>query len=129
VGGDGVAGEGVFEMAAAHGDVAVVAADLDLGAVAHGVAGGVDAEVHRGLAAAVADRFQLGEIVGEREERGAAGEEVALKIGAQAVAEHGDFEGVGDIGGLPHLVGGEELGFVDEDAGDGAWRRVRRARG
>ncbi len=38
------------------------------------------------------------------------------KVGAEAEAHHRDLEPVGDAGELPDLVGGEELGLVDEDA-------------
>jgi len=68
----------------------------------------------------VADGLELDQVVGEGEQARAAGEEVRLEIGAQAVAEDGDVELVDDVGGLVHLRGGEELGLVDEDAGDGA---------
>jgi hypothetical protein len=44
-------------VATAQRDVAIVAADFDLGTVADGLAGGIDAEIHRGFAAAMADGF------------------------------------------------------------------------
>src|SRR5690606_37014630 len=76
-----------FEVvAAAHRDVTFVAADLNLLAFAQTLAVGADAQVHGGLAAAVADGFQLNEIVGEGEQRTTAFEKVALKISAQPVA-------------------------------------------
>ena len=56
------------EMAAAQRDVAVVAADLGLRAGGDGVAVRIDAQVHRRLAPAFADRLQLDQRVGEREQ-------------------------------------------------------------
>ena len=48
---------------------------------------GVDAQVHRRLAPAFADRLQFDEGIGEGEESGRTGEELALEIGAQTIAE------------------------------------------
>ena len=76
------------EMAAAERDVAVVAADLGLRAGGDGMAVGVDAQVHRRLAAAFAHRLQFDQRVGEREQRRRAGEQLGLEVGAKAVAEH-----------------------------------------
>src|SRR4051812_39421276 len=59
--------ERFLEMPAAHRDVTVVAADFNLGALLDAAAIRTDAEVHRGLAAAVADGFQLDEIIRQRE--------------------------------------------------------------
>jgi hypothetical protein len=66
----------------------------------------------------VADRLELGEVVGEAEQGGAAREEFALEVGAQPIAEDGEVEDVGDVAELPDLLGGEELGLVDQHAGD-----------
>ena len=57
------------EMAAAQGDIAVVAADLGLRAGGDRMAVGIDAQVHRRLAPAFAHRFQLDQRIGEREQR------------------------------------------------------------
>ena len=67
------------EMAAAQGDIAVVAADLGLRAGGDGMAFGIDAQVHRRLAAALAHRLQLDQRVGQREQRRRAGKELARK--------------------------------------------------
>lgn len=40
---------------------------------------------------------------------------MSAEVGAQAVADHVDAEFVDDAGELVDLVGGEELGFIDED--------------
>lgn len=61
---------------AAHGDVAVVAADLNLVAFFHEVAVGVDAGVDDGLVAACAGRFDFVDGVGNLEEAAGAFEEV-----------------------------------------------------
>ena len=113
-----LAAGGGAEVAAAHGDVALVAADLDLGAFAHGMAVGAEANVHSCFAAAVADSFEFDEVVGPAEESGGAVEEVALEIGTQAVAEDRDVEVIGHGGELLDLGAGEELGLVDEHAGE-----------
>ena len=104
------------EMAAAQRDVAVVAADLGLRAGGDGMALGIDAQVHRRLAPAFAHRLQLDQRVGQREQRRRAGEQLALEIGAQAVAEHRDAELVGDPAQLQDMVAGQELRLVDQHA-------------
>lgn len=50
----------------------------------------VEAQDHRGLATAVTDGFQLDEVLRPREEPLAALEEIALKVGAQAVTQDRD---------------------------------------
>ena len=104
------------EVAAAQRDVAVVAADLGLRAGRDGVALGVDAQVHRRLAPALAHRLQFDQRVGEREQGRRAGEEIAPEVGAQAVAEHRDAELVGDAAQLQDMVAGQELRLVDQQA-------------
>ena len=104
------------EMPAAQGDIAVVAADLGLGARGDGMAFRVDAQVHRRLAAAFAHRLQLDQRVRQREQRRRAREELGLEIGAEPVAEHGNSEAVGDLAQLEHVALRQELRFVDEDA-------------
>ncbi len=54
--------------------------------------------------------------VGNGQQRARAGEQLALEIGAQAVAHDRDVEPVGDAGELPDLLVVEELRLVDEDA-------------
>ena len=100
-------------MAAAQRDVAVVAAYLGLRAGRHGMALTVDTQVHRRLAPALAHRFQLDQRIGQREQRGRAGEQRAEEVGAKAVAEHRDLELVGDAAQLEDMIGGEELRLVD----------------
>mgnify|MGYP003347652413 CR=1 FL=1 len=48
----------------------------------------------------------------QRQQRGAAGEKLGLKVRAQAVAQHGNAQEVGDIGELFDLGAGEELGIL-----------------
>src|SRR6476469_8067775 len=76
------------EMLAAQRDVTVVAADLGLRAGRDRVTFGIDAEVHRRLAPALAHRLELDQRIREREQGGGAGEQLALEVGAQAVAEY-----------------------------------------
>ena len=104
------------EVAAAQGDVAVVAADLGLGARRDGVAFAVDAQVHRRLAPALAHRLQLDQRVGQREQRRRAGKQLAAEVGAQAVAEHRNADLVGDAAQLQDMVAGQELRLVDQQA-------------
>ncbi len=106
-------------MLSAHRDVAFVTADFDLFALFNGAAIGVGAEVHSGFTAAVADGFKFDEIVCPAKQCGAAREEVALEIGAQAVAEHGDFDLVGDLAELLDLLACEKLRFINQHTGNG----------
>ena len=71
---------------------------------AHRVAVRVHAQHHRRLGTAVADGFQLLEIVGPGEQVLAALERLALEVGAQAETEHRDIEPVDHLGQLEHLV-------------------------
>src|SRR5437868_13836128 len=103
-------------MAATESNIAVVAADLGLGAARDGMSFGIDAQVHRRLAPAFAYCLQLDQSIGEGQERGAAFEQLALKVGAQAVAEHRDLQIVGDAAELKHVVASEELRFVHQHA-------------
>ena len=43
-------------------------------------------------------------------------EEVALEVGLEAVADHGHVVHVADVGKQLHLILGEELGLVHDDA-------------
>jgi hypothetical protein len=108
-------------VAAAEALVALVAADLDLGAAGEDTATRVAADDHGGLAAAVTDGADLSHLVGEGEEGGRAGEELAAEVDAQAIGHHRDMEVIHGAGELPDLGGGEELRLVHEDAGDGAF--------
>ena len=100
------------EVLTAHGDVALVAADFDLGAFSDCVAFGIGAQVHGGFTGTVANRFELDQVVGPAEQGGAAGKEVALEVGSQAVTEHGDAELVGDLAELLDLCAcGSSFGY------------------
>ena len=96
-------------VAAAIGDIFVIAADVDLGAFADDLALGIEAGDHRGLAAAMADGADLAQLVGDGEQLLRAGEKLALEVGAQAIGHDGDVETVDDMGELPDLVAVEEL--------------------
>ena len=85
------------EMLAAERDIAVVAADLGLRAGGDRLAFLVDAQVHRRLAPAFAHRLQFDERIRQREQRGRAGEQLALEVGSQAVAEHRNAKLVGHL--------------------------------
>src|SRR5438045_2053616 len=103
-------------MPTAERDVAVIAADLGLGPGGDGMALGVDAEIHRRLAATFAYGLELDQRIRQCEQRGGAGEKLALKVGAEAVAKHGNREAVGDLAQLQDVALGEELRLVDQDA-------------
>src|SRR5690625_641091 len=75
----------LLEFGAAHRDIAVVAADLDLWPVGDGAAGLVHAHHHGGLAAGMADGLDLRQLVGPGQQMPAALEQLAAKVGAQAV--------------------------------------------
>ena len=104
------------EMAPAQSDVAVVAADLGLRAGGDRMALLIDAQVHRRLSAAFANRLQFDERVGEREQRCAPLEEFAEKVGAKSVAQHWNAELVADPRELKDVVAGQELRLVDQHA-------------
>lgn len=110
------------EVPSAQGDITVVAADLGLPAVRDRGAVTVDAQVHGRLASAFADRLDLDQRVGEREQACGAFEQRADEIGAQAVGEHRDADRVGEMRELADLFGGKELRLVDQHARE---RRLR----
>ena len=93
-----------------------VLADGHLRALPGDLAVGAKAHHHRRLSAAAADRAHLPQFVGERQQRAAAGKQVALEIRPQAVAHDRNVEPVGDACELPNLLFLEELRFVDEHA-------------
>jgi hypothetical protein len=117
--------EHFLEFPAAHRDVTVVAADLDLRTLAHCVAGLVDAHDHGGLAPRVTDRLQFLELVGPGQQVAAALEQLALKIRAQAETQHRYIQPVDHFGELIDLVAGQELGLVDQHAVNVAVRQPR----
>ncbi len=114
----GLAVEGFAEMPPTGGDVTLVAADFHLRAFGCGPTLLVEPEIHRGLASAETDRLELDQIVGDAEQRRAPGEELALKVRAQAVAKDGNVEDVGDLRQLPDLLGRQKLHFIEQHAGD-----------
>ena len=107
-------------MAAAERDITVIAADLDLGPLAQGLAVRAHADHHRGLLSAMADRADLSHFVGQRQERRRAGKKLALKIDPQTVAHDRHAEIVDGARQLPDLVLGHPLGLVHQNAGAGA---------
>src|SRR6478735_2298798 len=108
----------VVPMAPAIGDIFLVAANLDLGALARDLALTVQAHDHRRLAAAMADGAHLAQLVGNRQQRHRAREQLALEIRTQTIGHDRNADTVGDAGELPDLPLIEELRLVDKDAGD-----------
>ena len=101
----------------AHGGVAVVAAEHDLGALGDDVAVAVDAGIDSRLCAARADRFDLGDGVGEFHEPPRSREEVSLKIGPEAEAQHRDVLVVDDVAQFVDLFRREKLALIGDDDG------------
>ena len=64
----------------------------------------------------MANRFQFLEFVRPGEEILAALEQLALEVRSQAEAQHRDAQFVHDLGQLVHLLPGQELRLVDENA-------------
>jgi hypothetical protein len=100
-------------MAPAQRQIALVAADLDLLAIALCAPVRADAHDHRRLAAAMADRLQFRELVRKGKQPAAAFEEFAAKIGPEAVAQDRYGKLVDDHGEIIHLLAGQELRFVE----------------
>ena len=96
-------------MLAAQRDIAVVSANLGLRALGHRVAGTIDTQVHRRLAPAFAHRFQLDEIVGNRQQRSTTGEQLPPKISAQAIGEHRNAIDIGQLRELIHTSNNNAL--------------------
>ena len=105
-------------MLAAHGDIAVVAADFGLRALAHCLAIGIDPQVHGGLAPAIAHGLHLHQRIGNAQQDGRTREKLALEIGPEAVAEHGNAGIVGQPREPPHLLPRQELRLVHQHAGE-----------
>src|SRR5579884_2152756 len=103
-------------MLAAKRDVAVVAADLGLLAAGDCMAFRVDAQVHRRLAPALAHRLQFDKRVRQRQKRRRAGEELALEVRPETVAQHWNAQPVRHLAQLEHVALRQELRLIDEDA-------------
>ena len=82
----------------------------DLVAFAQRRAGRVGAQIHGRLAPAIADRAHLAKIIGQRQQRRGAVEQLALEVGAQPLAQDRRVQIVADPGELIDLGSGEELG-------------------
>lgn len=102
-----------------EGDVFFVAADVDLRAFLDHISFIVETGDHRRLAAAMADGADFAKLVGNGEQFPGGREKLALKIRAQAVGHHRNVQPVCNTGKLPDMVFGQEVGFIDENAGDG----------
>lgn len=107
-----------LEMASAHRDVTIIATNFDLGSFLYGAAVRTDPEIHRGLASAMADGLKLDQIISQGQQGCTAGKKLSLEIRPQTITEHGEAKLVDNIGALLDLGPGEELGFVDEYAGE-----------
>ena len=112
------------EMLAAQRDVAVVSADLGLRAGRDRIALGIDPQVHGRLAPAFANRLQFDQAVAQGQQGGRAWKQMALEVRAQAVAEDRNLQLVGDPAKLKHMIAGEELRLVDQDAVEPALQQL-----
>src|SRR5690606_15530453 len=96
--------------------VALVPADLDLWSVADRAALLIHPAGHGRLASAVADRLDFADLVGPGQQVLAALEQLAAKVGPQAVAQHRDVQRIDHFAELPHLAAGQELCLVHQHA-------------
>src|SRR5699024_3076662 len=72
---------------------------------------------HR-LAPTPADGFEFLQGVGELQEAGRSGKRLGPKIGSDPVGHHRNIIEDGDPQEVVNLLAGEELGFIDQQAGD-----------
>jgi hypothetical protein len=72
-------------MAATHGDIAVVTANLYLRSFLDGPAIRSDTEIHDGFPSAMANRFEFDQIVRQCKQRCAPGKKLRLEIRPQAI--------------------------------------------
>ena len=99
----------------AHGDIAVVAPQKDLGTLGDNVALTIDSGIDRCLGPTVADGFDLLDGICHLHEPQRAGEQVGLKVRAQAEAHHGHIVVVHNAAQLVNLVHREKLTLVHDD--------------
>lgn len=95
--------------------VAIVTADNQNLPRSHRSAAGIDALVHRGLAAAVTEGADLMQAVCQRQQRRSPLERVALEVGAKTEARDPQAVRGHQIAvDLPYLLGREKLRLIDE---------------
>ena len=111
-------------MLSAHGDITVVAADFRLCTLDNGVASGIDAQVHRRFATAIADGFHLDQRVCQAQQCGRPCKQFALEVRTQAVTKDRNARIVRQPGKLPNLILGQELRFVHQYTCDRAFRMI-----
>ena len=98
----------------AHGHIAVVAAEKDLGTLGDDLALAVDAGVDGGLSAAGADGLDLGKGVGQLHKALGTGEEMGQKVRAQTKAEHRQILFIHQRAKLVYLQGSEKLRLIGD---------------
>ena len=103
-------------MPAAQADVFVVGAEHDLLSLPGDAAFAVQPGVVRRLPAAPADGLDLLDGIGKGQKPVAAGEEVSLKVRAQAVADDGNLVFIHDANQQLHLLLCEELRLIHNQA-------------
>ena len=100
-------------MLAAKRNIDVVA-NGDLIAFFLHIAIGAEADDHRRLASAPADRADLSQVVCNSQQHCGAWEKLALKVGPKAIAHHRNAKIISDARQLPDLFFFQELGFVHQ---------------
>ena len=115
----GLARHFFFPMGPADGDVAVVAADHHLFAVLDNLTRIIKADDHGRLAPAMADGLHFLYLVGNGKQALGAGEQLPLKIRAQAIGDDGNRQDIGHIAQLINLARRQKLCLINKDAGNG----------
>src|SRR6186713_1004817 len=105
-------GNGLRKMPAAQRYVPLVAADLDLLALAFDRTVCLDTHHHDGFAPAVTDGLDFDQVVGPAQQLRAAGKKIAAEVGAQSITKHRDVQFVDHAAELFDLLGREELRLV-----------------
>ena len=104
-------------MTAAQADVLVVGPQHHLGALLQNLTVFIEPSVEHGLFAAPADGFHLFQLVGHHQQLVAAREQLPLEVRPQTVADDGHPQVVHHMYQIIHILLGEELGLIHDDAG------------
>ena len=107
-------------MFAAEGDIGLVPADLHLCAIPHRLPFGVAADDHRGFLPTMANGAHFAHLIGQREQRGRAGEKLTTEIDPQPKAHDRHAQIIHCAGQLPDLLDLKKLRLIDKDTGAGA---------
>jgi hypothetical protein len=106
----------LHKVLAAHGDIAVIAANLSLRAVYNRPARGVYPQVHRRFAAAMAGSLDFDEVIRKPQQRRRPRKKLHCKIRAQALTQHGNLGLIRDPRQLQNLRAGQKLRLIEHHA-------------